>query len=231
MLTTTEQPVKFWPKRTSYSAISTFERCPLAYKLYYYDGISTPSGPAADRGTRLHKACERFLKGEIPEEALPIDFWQIKPMLRLFKDRGAKAEEIWLVGHDWTPQENDGSICAFKAIIDIHYLDANRLFIWDLKSGKAYDNHGEQLQSYAAIGFAKYPEVESVITTPLYLEGPGHSTEYPRNVADYLQRQWKEKWETLFSNTNWEKNEGPNACRWCDYPRMGHCDSPWSKKR
>ena len=36
------------PSRTSYSALTKFEECPLKYKLSYIDGINYAAGAAAD---------------------------------------------------------------------------------------------------------------------------------------------------------------------------------------
>ncbi len=226
-----EQPIKFWPKRTSYSALTTFEECPLAYKLAYYDKIETPSGPAASMGTRLHLACERYLKGEIPLEHLPFQFASIKHLLLDFKGMGAKAEAVWLVTDDWEYREEDGPDCKMKAIVDIHYIHNNWLYVWDLKSGKAYDSHADQLLVYAALGLAKYPDVAGATAAPLYLEGPGAPRKYPRDLAASIQRYVRDRWVKLFSNEQWEKAEGPDSCKWCEYPRMGHCDSVWSRKK
>ena len=218
------------PTRTSYSALTTYEECPLAYKLGYIDKISTPSGAAADRGTRLHLACERFLLGEIDSPKLPIDFYAIKQFLIEAKEHGAKAEEVWLIDNEWNLQPEEDNTTRFKAVVDIHYVEGDVLHIWDLKTGKSYPEHADQLEAYAVIGFSAYTGINSVQVKALYLDQFGHHAVYQRALATYLRKKWQERWSKLFVEKEWSPTPGPNACRWCHYAKMGYCDSPWARK-
>lgn len=218
------------PTRTSYSALTTFEECPLSYKLYYMEKIDTPAGAAADRGTRLHKICERYLKGEIDERALPLDFVSIKQDLRIAKELGAKAEEVWLINENWLPQIEEDETTRFKAVVDIHYVQDDELHIWDLKTGKRMKEHEDQLQVYAAIGLSVYPHVKKVTVKGLYLDGFDNVAHYSQAMKPFLQKAWQDRWNTLFQNESWEPTPGPVACRWCSYPKLGLCDSPWARK-
>lgn len=218
------------PTRTSYSALTTFEACPLAYKLSYLDKIDTPSGAAADRGTRLHKACERFINGEIEAKMLPLDFAMIKGFLVDAKHAGAKAEEAWLVDHNWNYQEVENGDTRFKAVVDIHYVIGDELHIWDLKTGRKSSDYDDQLNAYATMGFSRYPDIARVYVKALYLEGFDNQAATHRAMLPYMRRAWEERWQKLFLNESWEPTPGPIACRWCSYPSMGLCDSKWSRK-
>lgn len=216
--------------RTSYSGLTTYENCPLSYKLSYMDGIRTPSGAAADRGTRLHLSCEKYLKGELPEERLPLEFETIKPALATYKGLGAKAEEVWLTSISWGYQEVEDETTLFKAIVDIHWTEDKTLHIRDLKSGRKYPEHDDQLQLYAAMGFSRYPDAVEVVVGALYLEGMGDSASFRRTIADPLQERWSDRALKLAEEREWKANPGPVACRWCSYAKMGYCDSPWGRK-
>lgn len=218
------------PTRTSYSALTTFEECPLSYKLGYLDKIVTPSGAAADRGTRLHLACERYLKGEIPHEKLPIDFFSVKQFLMEAKEKGAKAEEVWLVDHSWNYQEVEDADTRFKAVVDIHYVEDGVLHIWDLKSGKNYPEHADQLEAYAVMGFSKYPDTQAVQVKALYLDQFGHHAVFQPALLPFLRLKWQDRWEKLFAEKEWAPTPGPIACKWCHYAKMGYCSSPWARK-
>lgn len=218
------------PTRTSYSALTTFEDCPLSYKLAYLDKIDTPAGAAADRGSRLHKACERFIKGEIPDKALPLDFVNVKSLLKEAIALGAKAEEVWLVDHNWHPQTAENESTRFKAIVDIHFLIDDELHIWDLKTGRQSSDYDDQLNAYAAMGFAVYPHVNRVFVKALYLDGFGNQASFHKAMKPYIQDAWQQRWEALFRNEQWDPTPGPIACKWCSYPSLGLCDSKWSRK-
>jgi len=213
------------PTRTSYSAMTTFESCPKSYALYYLEGHKTEAGAAANRGTRLHTACERFLKGEIELQQLSIDFFQIKAQLHIMKECGAKSEEVWLLSDDpWALQEVEDDTTRFKSIVDIHYVIGETLFIRDLKSGRRYPEHDDQLQGYALVGFHRYPEVTQVDVAALYLEGPAPSMVYPRAMLPHLQTFWKGRWDIVLGAEEYPATPSQDACRYCKYPKMGLCD-------
>lgn len=214
------------PTRTSFSALTTFEACPLSYKLYYLDGIKYDAGAAANRGTRLHTACERFLKGEIEHNSLSIDFRLIKGLLSTMRELGAKAEEVWLCDDDGNYQEVEDETTRFKAIVDIHYVVDKRLIIKDLKTGRAYPEHNDQLQAYATVGLSKYPDVEVVEVSCLYLEGDGTATAYPRALHPHLLQFWKGRWDKLFNATEYPATPSVESCRYCDYrgSKGGECE-------
>jgi hypothetical protein len=216
------------PTRTSYSAIATYESCPLSYWLYYIVKMRDENKPrpAADRGTRLHLAVERYLKGEIGIEKLSIDFRHIRGDLQMMKELGAKAEDIWLVGEDWAIHEEDGDTTMVKSIVDIHYLIGNELYIYDLKTGQPYPEHAEQLQLYAVMGFSKYPEAEMVLAALLYLEGQTSPTMYKRGDVQGLRDFWTFRSKAPLEATEFPATPSRDACHWCDYRKSkgGPCE-------
>lgn len=218
------------PTRTSYSALTTFENCPLSYKLYYIDGAKDEAGAAAQRGTRLHRACELYLKGEIPIEKLPIDFWKIKPILESYRELQASAEEEWLIDHSWEEQKLEDDDTRFKAVVDIHYfLTPTRLAIRDLKTGQKYD-YSDQLETYATLGFVLYPEAEEIEVSCLYLEGMGELVTYNRAMFPFLRDALQQRWERVFAEEEFAPTPSPDACKWCSYAKQGLCPSPWGRK-
>ncbi|MFQ5574091.1 MAG: RecB family exonuclease [Terriglobia bacterium] len=53
--------------RLSYSAISTYQKCPLSYKFMYVDKLRIKRTPALSFGTSVHAALERFYDVSAPE--------------------------------------------------------------------------------------------------------------------------------------------------------------------
>ena len=51
--------------RFSYSAISTYESCPYAYKLTYLDSLPRQTNFYAEYGSFIHTCMEKFFKGEL----------------------------------------------------------------------------------------------------------------------------------------------------------------------
>jgi len=53
--------------RLSYTAVSTYEKCPLAYRFQYLEGLEVPPSPYLSFGRSLHSALEWFYGRDVPE--------------------------------------------------------------------------------------------------------------------------------------------------------------------
>lgn len=217
------------PTRTSYSALTTFENCPAEYSFSYLSGERIDnSSPASRRGTRLHLACEDFLNGKLPFAQLPVELYPIRDFLSIYKQLEAKAEEVWLVDRDWNiqyPHEEDENT-LIKAVVDIHYVLDGSLYVIDLKSGKEYPEHKDQLQLYAVMGLLKYPDVSQVVTSALYLCGVGEVTTYTRDQLEGLKMFWNARALLQINAKSYPATPSASACRWCAYAKSksGPCE-------
>lgn len=215
------------PTRVSYSAISMYEECPAKYKYSYIDGLDTPVGPAAHRGTRLHQALEKYLKGKLAEEALPVDFWRIKSTLVEFKKLKARSEEEWCALADWTKCEEKHPEVWIKAVIDVRYRIGKTLFVWDLKTGRIYPEHVDQLQLYSTVALSRLKDVNEVVVGGLYAdEGKKfHETTYPRKMLPFLQQHWTERGQAVLKDNRYDPNPSPDNCKYCPFSkhRGGPC--------
>jgi hypothetical protein len=70
-----------------------------------------------ERGTRLHANCEDYVKGTL--HVVPWELKKVALRLEDYRQRGAKAEETWLLDRNWA---NTGQEPWIKAIIDVHYV-------------------------------------------------------------------------------------------------------------
>jgi hypothetical protein len=76
----------------SYTRLAKYEACPFSAKLAYIDRIPEPERPlppgktehANDRGTRLHEAAEKYIKGGV----------ELIPELAKFEKEYNKAREL-----------------------------------------------------------------------------------------------------------------------------------------
>lgn len=221
------------PKRASYSAISTHETCGASYMYGYVLNIQQPSGPAAERGTRLHTSGEMFLKGELPLEKLPVDYWRVKKELHDLKVRKALSEQTWCVGRDWTiihPNRQNGIF--IKCIVDVHVYDRKEkvLDVADLKTGKIYrEDHTDQLQLYGTVGLVKYPDAKAVRVRGLYIDQGKWDVEatYPRKMLPMLQKHWTERALKVLTDEEFKPNPSMANCTYCSYnkKRGGPCQA------
>lgn len=183
------------PTRTSYSAITTAEECNTKYYFSYIEQREYTVGAAGQRGSRLHTSAEKFLKDELPWERLPVDFHKVHNYMRMFKQIPAKSEEVWCVSGDGMVLELNHPSTFIKAIVDVHYVIDDGLHIFDLKTGKIYQDHIEQLQLYATLGLLVYPQVERVHVAGLYIDEGTEAQEatYPRSMHQHLLNHWWER--------------------------------------
>jgi hypothetical protein len=205
------------PTRWSYSSISTYRECPAKWKFSYIDNIPWEASAAMDRGTRMHTMCEDYVLGKITY--VPTEIKRVGPLLQQLQSLGAKAEDVWLLDKDWNATD-DLSKAWVKAIIDVHYVGGDILYVKDYKSGQMYDSHRNQLELYGIMGLMKYPEVKRVETSAVYLD-TGHEGMDGSLIRAMLPKTIA-KWETdaikMMSDNDFDPCPG-NACRWCDYKK------------
>lgn len=212
------------PTRWSYSSITTYESCPAKWYYSYIEQLPYQPSAAMVRGTRLHSDCEGYVKGEIM--VVPFELKKVALRLEDFKQKGAKAEEVWLLDKEWNPTE-DQDEAWIKAIIDVHYLTPGVLNLTDYKSGREYPEHKEQLELYAVIGLCKYPELKRAEYEALYLDGgytSNHGAVLRGDMLDQKRKNWNARAIRIFEDNTYLPNPG-GACRWCDYSgkRGGPC--------
>jgi len=177
-------------------------------------------GPAAQRGTRLHKNAEDYIK-QTPEDPVQLckEMIPLGPELERMRLNGWKSEEIWLMDASWSPVQ-DESLAWGKAIIDLHKMDGDVLNIVDLKSGKRYPEHEEQLQIYALMGMKRYKDVKRVDVAAWYIDEGGrlgHSMSYMPEMFDHYATPWTKLANEILTATEFLPTPSRNACRFCPY--------------
>ena len=160
----------------SHSTLKTFEAC--AYRSYIakVKRIQEDFGPAAKRGSVIHKLAEDYVRGQIPK--FPSDLKKFKSkyeeLRKLFTATKVEVEGDWGFTIDWEP-------CAWMAPdvwarikLDaiVHETDTSARVI-DYKTGKMFGNeisHSQQALTYAIGSFFRYPKLEHVQTELWYLD-------------------------------------------------------------
>lgn len=198
--------------------------------------MSYAEGAAAGRGSRLHKNVEDYIKTTNDIVVLEQDLRPLGPELERMKNNGWLSEEVWLADRAWLPVI-DESLAYVKSIIDLHHLEGDILEIVDLKSGKRYPEHEEQLQIYAMLGIKRYPRAKRVDVKAWYVDeggAYGHQASYLPQMFDHYAAQWDEIAARMFKDVDFVPTPSVNACRYCPFKvsRGGPCEEGdrWSKK-
>lgn len=229
-------------KAGSYTRLSKFESCHYAAKLAYIDKIPEPERPlppgktehANDRGTRLHEAAEKYIKGGV----------ELIPELDKFKTEFAKARDMfaagkattegdWAYTHDWEPVAWMSSDVWVRIKCDlVVHLSPSRLVVIDYKSGKRFGNeikHGEQMQLYTIGTLLRYPKCQEVTTELWYLDQDElASMTYTREQGLRFLKNYERRFTDLTTCEDFQPNPNMFSCRWCAYKPVekggtGHC--------
>jgi CRISPR/Cas system-associated exonuclease Cas4 (RecB family) len=156
----------------SYSRKSTYDECPKEYWYQYVENVPgfKPASPAADRGSDLHLKGEHYLKGEL--KIYPPEYQKVAGHLMMLKAKDAIPEMKMAVSDKWEPVDWAAPEAYFRGIIDVHYEaeDGKVVHIEDFKTGKAYDSHPKQMETYVALVAPHYPKAQTFHTRLIYID-------------------------------------------------------------
>ncbi len=235
-----EQRIKTW----SYTRLSTWETCARRAKLAYIDRIPEPERPlppgktehANDRGTRIHDAGERYVRGgtELIPELAKYFRPEFEKMRELFAQGRVSLEGEWAFKSDWTPTPWASNDAWGRIKIDSFvWLTDTTAAVIDYKSGKMCGNetkHAEQTNLYQLGSFIKYPKLENIVTELWYIDQNQMSPKrsYRRDQGLKFIASWERRIKAMTSDTKFEPSPSQSRCRWCPYKPVekggtGHC--------
>jgi len=211
-----------YAKPISYSGKKLFKQCPKRWYHTYVLGEREPSGPAAERGTRLHDKLEQFfLRGTgYPQDDKVLAPWRrVMEALTLYDP---SPEAALAVNKDWEPVDFDSPDAFYRGKADLKFSRSGEVHIFDWKSGKKYPDHEEQGMSYVAMA----PEHTLAHTCFVYLDSPLDMLEFqytPTQREDHIAELINEINEIRATTEFLPKpNDG---CKWCplSWRKGGEC--------
>lgn len=228
--------IKAW----SYSRLVDFEQCKLRTKLKYIDRIPEPARPlppgktehANDRGTRIHDAAERFVRGGvelIPElKAFSTEFHDLR---NKYEHGMVSLEGEWAINKDWEPVAwGDRDAWARIKLDAFVRLSKTHAVVIDYKTGKKFGNeikHAEQTQLYQLAAFLRYPELETIDVELWYTDQDDLThMKYTRSQGMRFFQNFNQRGIAMTSAEEFPPSPNVFACKWCPYgPRgTGDCD-------
>ena len=120
----------------------------------------------------------------------------------------------WFHGDTW-----------IRAKADAMYVQDGKLVVIDFKSGKYRVPSTDQVELYAIVGGALYPEVTTVVAEYWYLDtGEVYSREYTQAELKALRPKFEKRVAPMYVNTIWKPTPS-TECRWCPYSKTkgGRC--------
>lgn len=230
--------IKAW----SHSRIVVFEQCKRRAELAYIQRIPEPQRPLPpgksehpnDRGTRLHEAAEKYVRGGVELISELQSFSPEFARLRELNEEGKLSlEGEWAYNKKWEPVAwmSSDVWCRIKCDT-IAFMSEDEAVVIDYKSGKRFGNevkHSEQMQLYQLGIFLRYPKIKKVTVELWYLDlDELHSMEYRRDQGMRYLDSFSRRGESMTTCEDFPPNPNAFSCRWCPYKPVerggtGHC--------
>lgn len=156
-------------KPWSYSALTAFETCPRRFELTRVSKkVVEPQTEATLWGNKVHKALELYAKGTQP---LPPDMEKYgRYVEKIMSYEGKRVvEERVALDRNLRPTTWMAKNVWVRGVIDIGVVGSKRAYLLDWKTGK-HRPDSDQLKLFAALAFAMYPWIDSVVTGFIWLK-------------------------------------------------------------
>lgn len=219
----------------SFSRIELFEKCPLKYRKTNIEKFKDPESPAMQRGKEIARASELYLKSpigdfDIDQTAPSAVEPDIHPGLRTFakefkylRKMGANAEERWAYDDQWRMvPDYFGDNVWLRINTDIWVVGPKSVDVIDIKTGREYPSHKEQLKLYALGVMLKLdiPARAKIRTFDWYVDtGNRNMLEFTGSARKALIREWESRVRPLqqaYETASFEPKPGPD-CKWCPH--------------
>lgn len=205
--------------KVSFSQWENYQQCPARWKFKSVMRLpTTPAGPAAQRGTDIHKTVEEYINGGQPtilHPAIGADYLEVFDKFRVWPNGDRWTERKLRLGRDfkWGHEADEYVIMVF----DVVGFKDKVVEVGEWKSGKPKDTHKDQRSLYA-LGALQWWQAEKAVVTTYYLE----DTEKPQRLTASATAVPKliKIWDDRFTQMEKDKICAPRPgfyCRWCDF--------------
>jgi hypothetical protein len=187
---------------------------------------------ANDRGSRIHDAAERYVRGAL--SAPPVEFDHFETELNKLRDLFTKGlvslEEEWAHDRDWNIADWEGPNTWLRLKLDAFvHLDETSAMVIDYKTGKKSGNevkHAEQGQLYQLAGFLRYPKLQTINVEFWYVDQDDLThMRYTREQGMRFLKNFDMRGKRMTECVDFPPNPNIYNCRWCPYgpKKSGHC--------
>lgn len=213
-------------KPWSYSALTAFETCPRRFELTRVSKkVFEPQTEATIWGNKVHKALELYAKGTQP---LPPDMKKYGRYVKKIMSYEGKrvVEERVALDKNLRPTKWMAKDVWVRGIIDIGVVGSERAYLLDWKTGKRKPD-SDQLMLFAALAFAMYPWIDSVVTGFIWLKEDKFDKQL--FTRDQLPKIWSEFLPRLsrvaraYDEGKWTPKPSGLCRNWCPVGKK-HCE-------
>jgi RecB family exonuclease len=232
----------------SFTRLKDFEECPLRAWLKYSAKVPEPAPPVGketplDRGTRVHKDAELYVKGQKPITTELTAFEQeLYGLHQVFLEtpENISLEEMWCFDEDLKPvawNDWDNTWLRVKQDAVVRNPHASTLVCIDFKTGKKKGNeikHNDQLRLAAVAAYHKYGNDYQQYTLENWYTDQDDLVSIDMTAEDIagLTEGYVKRLLALTTAVQFEPRPNTNVCRFCPYKTgkinkdqvgSGHC--------
>jgi CRISPR/Cas system-associated exonuclease Cas4 (RecB family) len=206
----------------SFSRLKDYEQCPAKAKYKHVDKLKEPGNAAMDRGTAIHKLAEDFVKGDImklpPElQNFKKEFEKVRKQNQVFVEEQLTFDSNLKLMKDTKEQQAWFSYKAWLRVkMDLRVLEKNIMRLIDHKTGRVNEEHKEQLELYALIGFMLEPEIDIIDAELWYLDNATKpvAVRFLRKNFAKIKKKWLLRVKPMMVDTLFAPRPG-RYCSWC----------------
>lgn len=230
--------IKSW----SFSRLSEFEQCAYRTKLKLIDKVPEPERQlkpgqtehANDRGTRIHEACEAYVRGNAPLPPEAESFRdEFESLRNWFVQDKVSLEGEWGFDSNWEPCEYNKAWLKVKCDAVI-WISPTHIVVVDYKTGRKQGNeikHGEQVNLYALAAAVKFPEVETIDVELWYLD-KDDTTQLSKPAKKWMKflQLFTNRGNKMLNATQFKPASNAFACQYCPY-KDGVCEHAYTNEK
>jgi len=214
---------------TSFSSLSNFEQCPWHLYLSKVEKCPDVAGPAAQRGTEIHDKAENYITGETVSDDLPKELAKFEELFTDLRARYSEGdihvEEDWAFTRDWEVTGWRSDDCWLRMKLDALDMESETSArVYDWKTGRKFGNevkHGQQSLLYVISTFIKWPKLEFVEASMIYLDkGETMTTTYSRDQAMLFFDRYNLRFNQATTCVDFKPTPNASSCKWCPHGKL-----------
>lgn len=217
----------------SYSRLSVHKQCPRKFHYTYVMKLPKKPGDITPllKGGAVHSILENHPEKSSHKLApkyihIADNFLRTRLGKRYLSESSIREFSFGLLSN-FTPTEYSDKKAVFRGSVDYICVIDGRLHLIDWKTGKLKEEKWQdfdQLMFYAVYFFHRYPNVDEIKISYVYVEHEDHenSITLHRDFLPSYRGQLKAQILETELDSEYPKSKGP-LCNYCDFQE--HCDS------
>lgn len=201
----------------SNSRYAQWVACPFAaYQKFVLKVKDSPS-PAMERGSRIHKLIEDYLKGATRSVPIEVDK-KLHPEYKLMKAKKYVAEAELAFNRKWEQTGWFDSDVYVRIKVDAMSPDFTTII--DHKTGQPRGGYTEQMELYGLGGHLLNPAAAKIDTSLMFTDkGITVDDSFPLKDLKKFTKMWDARVKPMMEDREFTPSPSDEACKWCAFKK------------